>query len=104
MNFSPLSADAKLGRFTNFVHEPHLGIMETRGCLTCHDLKKDSPYLKSYEQGDPHKSASSFGAVSKDLCQSCHTTSMARQDCLLCHKYHVHGVVTPTMSTRIPSP
>ena len=104
VNFSPLSADAKLGRFTNFVHEPHLGIMETRGCLTCHDLKKDSPYLKSYEQGDPHKSASSFGAVSKDLCQSCHTTSMARQDCLLCHKYHVHGVVTPTMSTRIPSP
>jgi hypothetical protein len=28
---------------------------------------------------------------------------MARQDCLLCHKYHVNGVSTPTMDTRIPS-
>ena len=35
-------------------------------------------------------------------CQTCHTSSMASQDCLLCHKYHVNGVITPIMNTRIP--
>lgn len=104
VNFSPPSAQSKQGRFTNFIHEPHFGIMETRGCLTCHDLEKGGSYLKSYEQGNPQSFVSNFGEVKKDLCQSCHTSSMARQDCLACHKYHVNGVITPIMTTRIPTP
>jgi hypothetical protein len=103
VNFSPPSAGSKLGRFTNFIHEPHFGILENRGCLTCHNLEKGRPYLQSYERGNPKNFVSNFGAVKKDLCQTCHTSGMARQDCLLCHKYHVNGVVTPIMSTRIPT-
>ena len=103
VNFSPPSVESKQGRFTNFIHEPHFGIMENRGCLTCHNLEKNRPYLKSYEQGNPKTFASNFGAVKKDLCQTCHTSSMARQDCLLCHKYHVNGVITPIMNTRLPT-
>jgi hypothetical protein len=112
VNFSPLSAESKQGRFTNFIHEPHfqavgigqrIGILENRGCLTCHNLEKGPPYLKSYEQGNPQNFVSNFGEVKKDLCQTCHTSSTARQDCLLCHKYHVNGVITPIMSTRIPT-
>jgi hypothetical protein len=113
VNFSPLSAESKQGRFTNFIHEPHfqavgigqrIGILENRGCLTCHDLAKDRPpYLKSYEQGNPQNFVSGFGEVKKDLCQTCHNQSTARQDCLLCHKYHVNGVITPIMSTKIPT-
>ena len=103
VNFSPPSVESKRGRFTNFIHEPHFGIMENRGCLTCHNLEKGRPYLKSYEQGNPRDFVSNFGAVKKDLCQTCHTSSMARQDCLLCHQYHVNGVVTPIISTRIPT-
>lgn len=103
VNFSPPSVDSKKGRFTHFIHEPHFGIMEDRGCLTCHSLEKGSTYLKSYEQGDPMKFAASFGVVKKDLCQSCHTSNMARQDCLLCHDYHVNGVVTPIMKTKLPT-
>ena len=76
---------------------------ENRGCLTCHNLEKGRPYLKSYEQGNPQNFVSNFGAVKKDLCQTCHTSSMARQDCLLCHKYHVNGVITPIMNTKIPN-
>jgi hypothetical protein len=102
VNFSPPTVESKQGRFTNFIHEPHFGIMENRGCLTCHALEKARPYLKSYEQGNPQNFASNFGAVKKDLCQTCHTSSMARQDCLLCHKYHVNGVITPIMNTKIP--
>ena len=112
VNFSPLSVESKQGRFTNFIHEPHfqavgigqrIGILENRGCLTCHDLEKGRPYLKSYEQGNPQNFVSNFGEVKKDLCQTCHNSSTARQDCLLCHKYHVNAVITPIMNTRIPT-
>jgi hypothetical protein len=103
VNFSPPSVKSKQGRFTNFVHEPHFGVLGTRGCLTCHNLAKGRPYLKSYEQGNPLSFVSSFGAVKKEFCQSCHTSSLARQDCLLCHKYHVNGVTTPIMNTKIPT-
>jgi hypothetical protein len=103
VNFAPPSVETKQGRFTNFIHGPHFGIMENRGCLTCHNLERGRPYLKSYEQGNPQSFVSNFGAVKMDLCQSCHTSSMARQDCLLCHKYHVNGVVTPIINTKIPT-
>jgi hypothetical protein len=102
-NFSPPSVKSKQGRFTNFIHEPHFGVLGNRGCLTCHNLEKDRPYLKSYEQGNPQNFVSNFGAVKKDICQTCHTSSMARQDCLLCHKYHVNGAITPIINTKIPT-
>ena len=102
VNFAPLSIESKQGRFTNFIHEPHFGTMDDRGCLTCHTIEKGRPYLKSYEQGNQQNFASNFGAVKKDLCQTCHTASKARQDCLTCHKYHVNGVITPIMNTKIP--
>jgi hypothetical protein len=133
VNFSPASVETKQGRFTHFIHEPHFGSVGDRGCLTCHDLKKDqpgdaagnsaaaqagvpeglsakkdtgkegSPYLKSYEQSNPHIFAPEFNAVKKDLCQSCHNRSEARQDCQTCHKYHVNGVITPITKTKLPN-
>jgi hypothetical protein len=111
VNFSPISAESKQGRFTNFIHEPHFQavgvgqrtrILENLGCLTCHTLAKGRPYLKSFEQGNPQTFVSNFGGVKKDLCQTCHSSSTSRQDCLLCHKYHVNGVITPMMETKIP--
>src|SRR5262249_44376982 len=70
VNFSPPSVASKQGRFTTFIHEPHLSVLENRGgaqenrgCLTCHSLEKERPYLKGYEQGNPRNFASSFGEV-----------------------------------------
>jgi hypothetical protein len=103
INFSPPKIETMQERFTVFIHEPHFGVLENRGCLTCHNLEKGRPYLQSYEHGNPKKFVSNYGAVKKDLCLTCHASSMARQDCLLCHKYHVNGVTTPTMNTRIPT-
>jgi hypothetical protein len=103
VNFSPPSVESKQGRFTNFIHEPHMGIMDNRGCLTCHSLEKGGSYLKSYEQGNPQKFAQGFGTVKKELCQTCHASGKARQDCLLCHKYHVNGATMPIMNTIIPA-
>lgn len=104
VNFSPLLVERKQGRFTRFIHEPHFGIIGDRGCLTCHSLENGRPYLKSYEHGNPHAFASEFSPVNKDRCQTCHSASMARQDCLLCHKYHVHDVTAPITNTRLPTP
>lgn len=109
VNFAPLKAKAKQGRFTNFVHEPHLTIQDSRGCLTCHALAQSqsgqssaaSAYLKSYAHGNPRDFASGFTGVQKDLCQTCHAAGMARQDCLLCHEYHVNDVITPIMNTKL---
>ena len=103
VNFSPASVVSKQGQFTRFIHEPHFGMMENRGCLTCHKLEKDRPYLKSYEQGNPKSFASNFGAVKQELCQTCHNSSKARQDCLTCHTYHVNGVSTPILKTKHPT-
>lgn len=103
VNFAPPSAESKRGHFTQFIHEPHFGIMADRGCLTCHTVEKDRPYIKSYEQGNPQSFASNFGEVKKELCQTCHNSSMARQDCLTCHKYHVNGVLRPITETKVPT-
>ncbi|NJM55529.1 MAG: hypothetical protein HC841_06100 [Verrucomicrobiae bacterium] len=103
VNFTPLTARTKPRSFTHFVHEPHFGVTGDRGCHTCHALEKGQPYLKSYEQSNPHDFASEFGAVKKDTCQTCHNSGMARQDCLLCHKYHVNDVITPITTTKVTS-
>ena len=103
MNFSPATPAAKRGRFTNFIHEPHFGVLENRGCLVCHDLDQGTQYKDSYKQGNPVSFISNFKPVKKDLCQTCHTQSETRQDCLTCHEYHVDPVITPIMTTRIPN-
>lgn len=101
VNFSPLTAEAKRGRFTRFDHEPHLGVVGDRGCLTCHELKKAGAYLNTYAKGDPGVFASSFAEVKKETCQTCHKGGGSRQDCLLCHAYHVNGVATTAVRTKL---
>lgn len=103
VNFGPLTAQHKAGRFTRFVHEPHLTMKDDRGCLTCHTLAKDRTYLKSYEHGEPKTFISNFDPVRRDVCQTCHNATKARQDCQNCHRYHVNGVVTPPMQTKLPA-
>jgi hypothetical protein len=103
VNFGPLTPQHKAGRFTRFVHEPHLTMTDDRGCLTCHTLAKDRTYLKSYEHGEPKTFTSNFDPVKRAICQTCHNNTKARQDCQNCHSYHVNGVVTPSMQTKLPA-
>ena len=104
VNFSPATVQSKAGQFTRFLHEPHFGLMGDRGCLGCHNLEKGQSPLKSYEKGDPRLFVSNFGNIKKDACQSCHASGVARQDCSLCHVYHVNGSSTAIMKTKIPTP
>jgi hypothetical protein len=104
VNWLPGSPDAKHGRFTTFTHEPHFGALkhEDKGCLTCHRLQKGVPFGGNFEHGDPESFVPSFSQVDKELCQTCHKRGVARQDCMLCHKYHINGIVTPIMETKLP--
>jgi hypothetical protein len=104
VNFAPATVQSKAGQFTRFMHEPHFGLMGDRGCLGCHALEKGQSPLKSYEQGDPRLFVSNFANIKKDTCQSCHASGVARQDCSLCHVYHVNGSATAIMKTKIPTP
>lgn len=101
VNFAPLSIAGKQGGFTRFVHEPHFVAVGDQGCLTCHKIARTERYLKGYQQGNPLDFVGEFGPVTKDRCESCHSGSKARQDCLLCHVYHVNDVVTPIPGTKL---
>jgi hypothetical protein len=102
VNWLPASPETKRGRFTTFIHEPHFGVLKNKGCLTCHELQQGVSYGKSFEQDNPQSFVSGFSQINKDLCQTCHTKGSARQDCMLCHKYHINGIFTPMIDTKLP--
>lgn len=98
--------------FTEFVHQPHITLLENRAnpqsqgtnregvCANCHRLKKtvnsdDRPCFLQ-EDGMPstdyrHASSIGFRAVRKSDCVNCHQPQLAGDNCLQCHNYHVHG-------------
>jgi len=92
----------KSGRLTSFVHEPHFGLLDQRGCLTCHEIDSTAKYQSSYEQQNPRTFISNFKPMQLQQCTTCHKTNAARQDCSLCHNYHVNDVTSPIVQTTIP--
>ena len=54
--------------FTTFDHAPHL----VRECSLCHVAEPEG----------------GFEAVAKPVCTTCHTSGMATETCLNCHRYH----------------
>ncbi|MGI9384361.1 MAG: hypothetical protein ACR2PO_14505 [Methyloligellaceae bacterium] len=103
MNWAPSSLATRASLFTSFAHEPHFGLVsKQRGCLTCHDLSGATGYQKTYKAHDPKVFVSNFKPVEQKQCAKCHNKNAAREDCLLCHKYHVTDVTTPILATKIP--
>jgi hypothetical protein len=90
------------GRLTSFVHEPHFGLLDKRGCLTCHELDATAKYQSSYDQRNPKMFVSNFKPMRMKQCTTCHKKNAARQDCSLCHTYHVNDVTSPIAETTIP--
>ncbi|MEM7633181.1 MAG: hypothetical protein AAF299_01380 [Pseudomonadota bacterium] len=103
MKWTPSSTKTSQSLFTSFSHEPHLGVVSAqKGCLTCHEMSEAKGYLDTYKANDPKKFVSNFTPVKKETCASCHGKKDVRQDCVLCHKYHVTDIITPVMQTKIP--
>lgn len=103
-------------RFTRFSHSAHFGMLDDTGCFTCHPLKNKeaaAEYAASFGpgKGNPSIFHSSFAAVEKNLCASCHVEKRAGDSCLVCHNYHVGnfiGTLTPRQAQmqkfRAPAP
>ena len=102
VNWAPSTVADKSVRFTKFVHQPHFAVMENDGCLTCHKIDRQGDFAKTYEQGNPAVVSANFSTVKKGLCVECHGAGGARDDCLLCHQYHVQDVITPIIRTQLP--
>jgi len=102
VNWTPLTRAKRTSRFTNFSHEPHYGLFPKKGCLACHATNKLKGFQDAFKGFDPKTFVSNFKPVEKKMCTECHGNNMARDDCLLCHKYHVNEVTSPITATRIP--
>jgi hypothetical protein len=82
-------------KFNRFSHSTHLSLMDARGCFTCHSMTdtsgKKETYASAFEPGqrDPSIFHSNFRTIDKAACATCHRPGLVRNDCLLCHNYHV---------------
>lgn len=102
VQWHPSSLADKSRIFTKFVHEPHFPLLDKRGCLTCHKLNNAKDFEDAYRELDPAGAKFNFKPVAKKICANCHKESAARQNCSLCHNYHITPVVTPITRTRLP--
>lgn len=102
VQWKPMQSSVTTPQFTTFNHAPHFGVTGEKGCATCHTYNSQGDFAKSYQGTDPAAFVPNFTPVEKQQCTACHQRKKARQDCLLCHNYHVNGVVSPVSSTRLP--
>ena len=114
VNWLAFRPDPAVHGFNRFSHSAHLSLLDPHeGCLTCHSMTeapvqgKDS-YASAFATGqhDPAQFISNFKTIDKAVCANCHRPTMVRDDCLLCHNYHIgrfNRVMTHTdMSSVLP--
>jgi len=98
VNWMGSRPDPVVHGFERFSHSAHLSLMDSRGCLTCHSMSLKDPrskgtddYASTFEPGkqDPSMFHSNFKVIDKNVCASCHQSGLVRDDCLLCHNYHI---------------
>lgn len=104
----PFGPDPEQHDFTKFSHLPHLSLLGSTGCKTCHQVSAAADFAGSYKSGNPFVFAASFKPISRELCASCHVAGQASAACTACHNYHI-GHFPPTvgvtmMHTATPSP
>lgn len=76
--------------YVKYDHRPHVNLLGPGSlCSECHTTNPQAEYAASFEQFDATKFQSGFKPVSQQKCTECHTKAKVRQDCLLCHEYHL---------------
>jgi len=77
--------------YVGYSHKPHLNLLgEDIGCKNCHVLDFEVDYESMVETFDPGVFVSNFKPIQKETCVQCHTEGGVRQDCQLCHDYHLN--------------
>lgn len=81
---------ANKATYTAYNHRPHINLLgPDASCTNCHTLNPDKDYDSSFKTWDASKFVSSFNPVGVDTCQHCHAAGRVREDCQLCHRYHL---------------
>ena len=66
----------------HFDHRPHLGLGGAQDCGGCH------VETTAASEKFGVRSSNDFAAIAQSRCQQCHRRGSARDDCMLCHRYH----------------
>jgi hypothetical protein len=86
--------------YSQYSHKSHMDVVGTGDtCKSCHVLNKDSTHgsLSSgsgsdkinFNKPDSKPIGSNFNSINRNTCTTCHTKGKVRQDCQLCHLYHL---------------
>ena len=103
INWRPFDPNAIKNRFTNYSHKPHIELVGTKTCVKCHELQQSvTPFLKTYEGGDPVNYTPNFKPLDKAVCAGCHSQQTAWENCTLCHGYHVLDVTAKSRMQMFP--
>ena len=98
INWTAKQKDPNHRPFTRFSHVAHFrneGMLDNRGCFTCHEFNSQESstlFLDSYHYFKTPPSsdfAGSFAPITKESCASCHKPEHVGDNCLTCHNYHV---------------
>ena len=82
--------ELKNSPYLKFSHKSHLDVLEKgNACKTCHALNKDTNLELSDNKPDLKLLAGDFNSIHRKTCMQCHTKGKVRQDCQLCHLYHL---------------
>jgi len=88
VNWPPKLNKIAKKQFIKFNHNAHIKYQDEKVCLDCHLENLNTAYLDSYEDLDPLTFESNF-TTERNNCSSCHQQSMTKEQCQLCHNYHV---------------
>ena len=86
--------------YSQYSHKSHLDLVRKgSACKDCHVLNKNSTHGSSTNKSGSNQIsfnkigtkpiASNFDSMTRQTCTKCHTQGKVRQDCQLCHLYHL---------------
>jgi hypothetical protein len=86
--------------YTQYSHKSHMDVVRKGDpCQTCHVLNKESTHGSSSNKPGSNKIifnkregkpvGTNFNSITRSTCAQCHTSGKVRQDCQLCHLYHL---------------
>ncbi len=97
--------ETKSHPYTVFSHGAHVKLLggTSDACTKCHAMNLNANYAASFTGRDPKNFVSNFNPIKKETCTQCHGAGedkkgvgKVRQDCMLCHVYHLE----PGLSDR----
>jgi hypothetical protein len=84
--------------YVKYDHGPHINLLGPGTlCTTCHTPNPEAEYAASFKHFDANDYQAGFKPVAKQTCTECHTKAKVRQDCLLCHEYHLEPKFNESM-------